>query len=45
MIFPQEKISRWSDQSTIITQIENYGPKVVAKIIETSQEQLINATN
>jgi len=45
MIFPQEKISRWSDQSTVIAQIENHGPKVVAKIIATSQEQLIKATN
>ena len=45
MIFPQEKISRWSDQSTVIAQIESHGPKVVAKIIATSQEQLIKATN
>ena len=45
MIFPQEKISRWSDQSTVIAQIENHGPKVVAKIIATSQDQLIKATN
>lgn len=45
MIFPQERISRWSDQSSIIVQIENYGPEIVAKIISTSQEQLINVTN
>jgi hypothetical protein len=45
MILLHEKISRWSDQSTVIAQIENYGPKVVAKIIATSQEQLVRATN